>query len=277
MSTGFHGGSASIAAPEYWWYRARADLLLTALGGYVGQAARVLDVGSADGPSVGWLHGTGRHTALDIDPRGLGPGGVCGSALALPFADGCFDVVAAFDVLEHCEPEAVALAELARVLAPGGRLLLSVPAYQWAWSDFDEENGHHRRYTRGRAVAAVRGAGLKVERATYAFASVFPFFAAERLVRRVRQRVWQRRSGAPADIVSLPEVSPMIERVLIGLADLDQRLLGSRDLPFGSSVLLAASKPPTGPVPAVPAVVPAVPAVLGVADAHPRRGPADDR
>lgn len=243
MSTVNHGGSASIAAPDYWWYRARADLLQTALGRYVGAAARVLDVGSADGPSVGWLHGTGRHTALDIDPRGLRPGGVCGSALRLPFSDGCFDVVAAFDVLEHCEPESVALAELARVLAPGGRLLLSVPAYQWAWSDFDEDNGHHRRYTRGRATAAVRAAGLDVERATYAFSAVFPFFAAERLARRARDRVWRRRPGAPADIVSLPEVSPLVERTLVGLTELDRRLLRAHDLPFGSSVLVAASRP----------------------------------
>jgi SAM-dependent methyltransferase len=240
VSTTNLGGSASIAAPEYWWYRARSDLLRTALGGFVGDAAQVLDVGSADGPSVGWLRATGRKTALDIDPRGLGPGGVCGSALELPFRSGCFDVVAAFDVLEHCEPESVALAELARVLAPGGRLLLSVPAYRWAWSDFDEENGHHRRYTRRRLVRAVEGAGLHVERTTYAFTSVFPFFAAERLLRRLRGR----GTGSPADIVSLPEVSPPIERMLLGLTRLDRALLGSRDLPFGSSVLLAASKAP---------------------------------
>jgi len=242
VSTTNIGGSASIAAPEYWWYRARADLLRTALGSYVVDAERVLDVGSADGPSVGWLQASGRTTALDIDPRGLGPGGVCGSALRLPFRSGCFDVVAAFDVLEHCEPEPVAVAELARVLAPGGRLLLSVPAYQWAWSDFDEENGHHRRYTRRRLVRAVEGAGLKVERTTYAFTSVFPFFAAERLLRRVRRR---QGPDAPADIVSLPEVSPLVERMLLRLAGLDQALLGRRDLPFGSSVLLAASKAPT--------------------------------
>jgi SAM-dependent methyltransferase len=239
VSTTNLGGSASIAAPEYWWYRARADLLRTALGGFVGDAAQVLDVGSADGPSVGWLQATGRRTALDIDPRGLAPGGVCGSALQLPFRDGGFDVVAAFDVLEHCEPESVALAELTRVLAPGGRLLLSVPAYTWAWSDFDEENGHHRRYTRRRLARAVRLSGLRIERTTYAFASVFPFFAAERLLRRLR------RSGpeGPADIVSLPEVPPLVERMLLALTRLDRTLLGRRDLPFGSSVLLAASKP----------------------------------
>ena len=237
-----HGGSASIAEPDYWWYRARATLLETALGGYVGDAVRVLDVGSADGPSVGWLHGVGKHTALDIDPRGLEPGGVCGSALRLPFRSGCFDVVAAFDVLEHCEPEADVLDELARVLAPGGRLLLSVPAYEWAWSDFDDDNGHLRRYTRPRLVAAVRAAGLEVERASYAFASVLPFFAAERLARRVRSRVRRHGPGAPADIVDLPQVHPVVERLLMRLAGLDRALLRSRDLPFGSSVLVAATK-----------------------------------
>jgi SAM-dependent methyltransferase len=237
-----HGGSASIAEPEYWWYRARADLLRAALGEFVGDATRVLDVGSADGPSVGWLRGAGLHTALDIDPRGLGPGGVCGSALRLPFRDGCFDVVAAFDVIEHCEPEPVVLDELARVLAPGGRLLLSVPAYTWAWSDFDDENGHLRRYTRRRLVRSVRGAGLDVSRVTYAFASVFPFFAAERLVRRARSGLRRPRRGAPADIVSLPEVSPWVERLLMGLTRIDRSVLASRDLPFGSSVLVAATK-----------------------------------
>ena len=57
--------------------------------------------------------------------------------LALPFADDSFEVVGAFDVLEHCDPEDLALAELRRVLQPGGRLLLSIPAYDWAWSDHD--------------------------------------------------------------------------------------------------------------------------------------------
>jgi SAM-dependent methyltransferase len=79
--------------------------------------------------------------SLDVDPRGLDVGGICGSALALPFADESFDVVAAFDVVEHCDPEAAVLNELARVLTPGGRLLLSVPAYQWAWTRFDDLSG----------------------------------------------------------------------------------------------------------------------------------------
>ncbi len=154
-------------------------------------------------------------------------------------------MVGAFDVVEHCDPEHVALAELARVLAPGGRLLVSVPAYQWAWSDFDDQNGHHRRYTRERATRAVEAAGLEVQRATYAFSSVFPFFAAERLA-APRQGTgtstgWPHRArgrGQPA-----AGVSRSIDRMLTGLTRLDNRLLAKRDLPFGSSVVVAASKP----------------------------------
>jgi len=238
------GGSASIGVDDYWWYRVRARLLETILRPYVGDADTVLDVGSADGPSVGWLRGRRTHVTLDLDPRGLTVGeGVNGSALALPFATGAFDVVGAFDVLEHCEPEGVAVAEFARVLRPGGRLLLSVPAYQWAWSDFDVQNGHHRRYTRPRAVAAVEAGGLEVLRVSHAFASTFPLFAAERLVRRAKLAVRSGDAVEAADIVPLPPTPEPLARVLTGLGLLDERILRRRDLPFGSSVVLVARKP----------------------------------
>ena len=242
MTDGYRGGSPSIEQPDYWWYRARAELLRAALARYVGAPERILDVGSADGPSVGWLRDHGPVVPLDLDPRGLESGGVCASAEALPFAGATFEVVTAFDVVEHCAGEHAALSELCRVLVPGGRLLVSVPAYQWAWTGHDVENGHHRRYTRARATRAVERAGLQVLRASYGFTSVFPAFAVERLLRRLRERGDAGPQG-PADVVGVPEVSPAVQRVLIALTRVDRRLLANRDLPFGSSVLLAARKP----------------------------------
>lgn len=239
----FAGGSPSIEQPDYWWYRVRSELLQVALSRWLGTGERILDVGSADGPSVGWLSRHGSVLSLDHDPRGLRPPrGVCGSVLQLPFADGAFDLVTAFDVLEHCDPEQVAVAELARVLRPGGRMLMSVPAYQWAWGEHDVANHHHRRYTRPGAVAALEAGGLRVERATYAFAGVFPFFAAERVARRVVRRLRPRVTG-PADVVEVPDLPAPVERILLALTRLDRRLLRARDLPFGSSVLVAAAKP----------------------------------
>ena len=165
--------------------------------------------------------------------------GVCGSATALPFADEAFDVVSAFDVVEHCEDDGLAVSELARVLAPGGRMLLSVPAYQWAWSDHDVRAGHHRRYTRSAPHRLVEGAGLSVARSTYAFGAVFPIFVAERARRRLLPA-----KGRPT--ARLPPVSPHADRVLMGLSGLDRRLLRRRepavrlvDLPRGGQARAA--------------------------------------
>lgn len=228
--------SASLAQPEYWWYRARSDLLRTILEPHLGDPEHLLDVGSADGPSVGWMSTRGHRVALDMDFDSLQRGGVCGSALDMPFRDETFDVVAAFDVVEHCEPEARALDELVRVLRPGGRVLLAVPAYQWAWTQFDVDAGHHRRYTRKRLVSALEAAGIEVQRATYMFAGTLPMFAAERLLRKLRK-------PADAPDTTLPTVSPALERVLMGLCRWDQRILRRRNLPFGSSVVLVGTKP----------------------------------
>jgi SAM-dependent methyltransferase len=232
--------SPSMQHPDYWWYRARAQMLRTIIEPVIGTPDRVLDVGSADGPSVDWMRELGRRTAVDLDFAALKPGDVQASALALPFATGSFDVVTAFDVVEHCDPERTALTELTRVLRPGGRMFLTVPAYQWAWSDFDRDQGHHRRYTRKRLLAALAQQDLVVERATYLFAGTLPLFAAERISRR-----WRKLEGD--ETTKPPTVSTLQERLLMGLCDIDELLLRRRDLPFGSSVMAVATKRAAAP------------------------------
>ena len=88
-------------------------------------------------------------------------------------------------------------------------------------------------------MAAVERAGFRVDRATYGFATVFPLFVAERAARRLTRR---RVHGA-VDIVELPEVPGPLNAALRGLCTLDRAVLRRRDLPFGSSVFLAATRP----------------------------------
>lgn len=227
--------SASLANPTYWWYRARSELLRTVFASHLPGGARWLDVGSADGPSVAWLQDVVDLTAMDVHPDGLPAGGVCGSITELPFRDAGFGGVSAFDVIEHVEDDRGAVAELMRVVAPGGVLLVTVPAYTWAWTDFDVAAGHHRRYTRGRIVRLLRSEGLVVHRSTYAFAATFPLF----LVDRLTSRLGLRGAEDPA-ASSLPA---WVERLLVRLARLDGWWLRRGDLPFGSSVLVVAHRP----------------------------------
>jgi len=87
-----------------------------------------------------------------------------GLITALPFADGVFDCVCAFDIVEHVDDDDAALAELARVSAPGAALLLSVPLHEAAWTAFDEAVGHRRRYERADLDAKLARHGFVVER-----------------------------------------------------------------------------------------------------------------
>lgn len=227
--------SPSIVNRNYWWYRARSSLLETVFRRHLRDGDLLVDVGSADGPSVEWMSSVCTRVALDIDLAGLHrvSRGVCASALEMPFRDSAADAVSAFDVLEHFQDDAAALAEFRRVLRPGGTLLLSVPAYQWAWTAFDDMQGHHRRYTRRTLLEALRSSGFTVVRSTYAFATVFPMFAME----RVLTRMTSRQPEDPANS-RLPE---SLERILEGLTRLDKKWLERWDLPFGSSIFAAAT------------------------------------
>ena len=86
-----------------------------------------------------------------------------GLITALPFPDAAFDLVCALDIVEHVEDDGRALAELARVAAPGATLLLSVPLHMAAWNAFDDFVGHRRRYEPAAFLQQLRAQGLSVE------------------------------------------------------------------------------------------------------------------
>jgi SAM-dependent methyltransferase len=186
---------AMLAADEnHWWYRGRRrviDGVLAQLG--LAPGARILDAGCGSGRMLDELARYGAVTGVDADPACVtraterGHTAQLASLPGLPFEDASFDLVTSFDVVEHLPEDVEALADFRRVAVPGGRLLSTVPAYQWLWSDHDVVNRHQRRYTARSFAAAATAAGWTVERDTYFNSLLLAPAAAVRLAARLRR------------------------------------------------------------------------------------------
>ena len=139
----------------HWWFAGRrAVIWALARRGGVTTGARVLDAGCGTGRNLLEFAALGPVTGVDAAPEAVdfcrrrGVGDVAlGRLEQLDLPDGAFDLVLATDVLEHLRDDRAAMRELRRVAAPNARLLVTVPAYRWLWSQHDVAHHHFRRYT----------------------------------------------------------------------------------------------------------------------------------
>ena len=102
-----------------------------------------------------------------------------------PLAARSIDTFTAFDVLEHIPDDQAAMANLFNTLKPGGRLILSVPAYQWLWSQHDELMHHQRRYLARDISSLARSAGFNIDYISYHNCILFPVVVFFRLISRI--------------------------------------------------------------------------------------------
>jgi SAM-dependent methyltransferase len=162
---------------------------------------------------------------------------VQGDATHTPFLEGAFDMILALDLIEHVEDDLMAIRGLAKMLAPGGSLVIFTPAFQSLWSHQDEISHHFRRYTSTELRAKLEAAGLRVDKLTYANTFLMPLVWAGRLVHR-----WGGRSASAETTENRmhPEWS---NGLLLRIFAAERPLLRSLNLPFGVSLLTLASKP----------------------------------
>jgi SAM-dependent methyltransferase len=140
---------------SHWWFQVRKKIILQSLGKYISQDGnkKILNVGAAGGATSLWLSAFGKVSSIENERlflehlRNNNIEVTEASAEQLPFADNSFDVVCAFDVVEHIDNDKNALKEMQRVCKPGGKICITVPAYQFLWGRHDVANGHKRRYT----------------------------------------------------------------------------------------------------------------------------------
>jgi SAM-dependent methyltransferase len=155
----------------------------------------------------------------------------------LPFPDESFDVATMLDVLEHIADEGATLAEVTRVLRPGGHLLVSVPAYRFLWGAQDEVSMHHRRYSAGQLRDRIKSAGLVVRRLTFFNTLLFAPIAGIRLTRRLVPGLRSDRSD-----FNFPAPGPL-NRTLSRVFGLESGVVARTNLPFGVSILCLAQRP----------------------------------
>lgn len=231
---------------HHWWYVGMQRLTTSLLDQFYSQPnnLKILDAGCGTGAAALYLSAWGQVTGMDYAHLALG---FCqqrglnqlsqGTVIQLPFAAASFDLVTSFDVLCHrtVGDYRDALAQFYRVLKPGGRLFLRLPAYNALRSHYDHIVHTEHRFTAPELRQALAGAGFITEKISYANSLLFPAAAGKRLL----DRIWPDQSGQ-SDVKPNP---PWQDKLLAPILSLEAHWLTRFSLPFGLTVLSLSRKP----------------------------------
>jgi SAM-dependent methyltransferase len=233
---------------EHWFYAGKREIVFRWLRqlGALRQEASLVDVGAGTGYFAKEAQQFCRVTAVDdyeqslvLARKRLGDGAVIkGSCTALPLADESADIVTALDVIEHIADDQGAVREMFRILKPGGVAVITVPAFQALWSDWDVVLHHQRRYRLKPLLRLVHSAGFEVVHCNYVNVLAFPAVYAIRKLRCGKQeqpndsgeRAEERIPRAPLNaILKWTFVAPACQTTV--------------KFPFGVGLLLVARRP----------------------------------
>ena len=226
---------------KHWWYRARREVLAALIRRKVRppKDAAILEIGCGTGHNLAMLGQFGRVDALEVDAgaRAVAEKRLGRPVMSAPLPElrgvpqAHYDMIGAFDVVEHIADDTAAVSSIARRLKPGGKLVIAVPAHQWMWSAHDRVNHHQRRYSKAALKRLIAGSPLKLEAIGYFNSLLFPLAVAQRLASRV--------SGKDSSDLTLPP-RPLNYALERGFAA-ERLLIGRMPLPPGLSLFAVAS------------------------------------
>ena len=226
---------------RHWWYRARRKIIadLIRREGGLPDDAQILEIGCGTGHNLAMLSGFGHVDGLELDDeaRELSERRLGRKVMSSPLpelaevADSHYDLIGAFDVIEHIENDAAALASIAAKLKPTGKFIMTVPAHQWMWSAHDVVNHHKRRYSKKALAHLIERSPLKLEHIGYFNSFLFPLAVAERASSKIREKESADVSLPPAPL------NAVLERIFLA----ERYLVGRLPLPPGLSLFAVAS------------------------------------
>jgi SAM-dependent methyltransferase len=210
----------------HWWYVARRRILADLIAREVPLPgdARILEIGCGTGHNFAMLERFGRVDAIELDDaaRAIASGRLgrdVGDARLPELAgieDQTYHLIALLDVLEHVDGDRQSLVSIATKLAPGGRILITVPAYRWLWSAHDVAHHHRRRYGKKELRAAAEAAGLTVRKIGFFNSLLFPIAAAVRIAGKAAGRTTSDDKVPPAPLNRMFQAIFGLERHVVG-------------------------------------------------------------
>ena len=229
---------------RHFWFRSRLKLVEWVLRRHMGTAGSLLEVGCGTGFMLRGLRTSFpilRFAATDALLSSLAHAAdrLAGvplyqvDARRIPFREE-FDIVAAFDVIEHIDEDEAALREMSAALRRGGRLLLTVPQHPWLWSTVDEWSRHRRRYTRRDLSTKLTNAGLEIAYVTSFSSLMLPLLLLSR-------RRFTMENFDPAMEIRISSAANTVASAISALERLLIRV-GLR-FPAGASLLAVAQRP----------------------------------